>query len=80
MPGIETLLIFTAAVLVPNLSPGPSSFCLPSRGPAQGPTAGPVAAGGLAAGSLVHVAARRRAWRVRRRRSSGSATGCRGQS
>jgi len=57
MPGLETLLIFTAAALVMNLSPGPSNFYVLSRSLAQGTPAGLVATAGLAAGSLVHVAA-----------------------
>ncbi len=57
MPGFETLLIFTAAALVMNLSPGPSNFYVLSRSIAQGTPAGLVATAGLAAGSLGHVAA-----------------------
>jgi len=57
MPGVEALLIFTAAALVMNLSPGPSNFYVLSRSIAQGTPAGLVATAGLAAGSLVHVAA-----------------------
>jgi len=57
MPSLETLLIFTAAALVLNLSPGPSNFYVLSRSLAQGTPAGLVATAGLAAGSLVHVAA-----------------------
>lgn len=57
MPSLETLLIFTAAALVMNISPGPSNFYVMSRSLTQGPAAGMIAASGLAAGSLVHVAA-----------------------
>ena len=57
MPSTETLLIFTAAALVMNLSPGPSNFYVMSRSLAQGPAAGLIAAGGLAVGSLLHVSA-----------------------
>lgn len=57
MPGIETLLIFSAAALLMNISPGPSNFYVMSRSVAQGPRGGAVAAMGLAVGSLVHVAA-----------------------
>ncbi len=57
MPSLETLLIFAAAALVLNLSPGPSNFYVLSRSLAQGTPAGLVATAGLAAGSLVHVAA-----------------------
>lgn len=57
MPSIETLLIFTAAALLMNISPGPSNFYVMSRSVAQGPRGGAVAAMGLALGSLVHVVA-----------------------
>ncbi len=57
MPSLETLLIFTTAALVLNISPGPSNFYVMARSLAQGPKAGLTAAAGLAAGSLVHVAA-----------------------
>lgn len=57
MPSIETLLIFTAAAALMNISPGPSNFYVMSRSIAQGPRAGALAAMGLALGSLAHVAA-----------------------
>lgn len=57
MPSTETLLVFTAAALLMNISPGPSNFYVMSRSVAQGPRGGVVAAMGLAVGSLVHVAA-----------------------
>ena len=57
MPGVEALLIFTAAALILNISPGPSNFYVLSRSLAQGTPAGLVATAGLAAGSLAHVAA-----------------------
>jgi threonine/homoserine/homoserine lactone efflux protein len=57
MPPLETLLLFTVAAVMMNLSPGPSNFYVLSRSVAQGATAGILAALGLAAGSLVHVAA-----------------------
>ncbi len=57
MPSLETLLIFTAAALVMNISPGPSNFYVMARSLAQGAKAGLLAAAGLAAGSLVHVTA-----------------------
>ena len=57
MPAIETLLVFTAAAIVLNLSPGPSNFYVLARSLDQGPGAGIVAALGLAIGSLVHVLA-----------------------
>jgi threonine/homoserine/homoserine lactone efflux protein len=55
MPDLHTLLIFTAAALAMNLSPGPSNLYVLSRSVAQGTAAGLVAAAGLASGSLVHV-------------------------
>ncbi|MDA0341246.1 MAG: LysE family translocator [Proteobacteria bacterium] len=57
MPALETLLVFTAAAMVMNLSPGPSNFYVLARSLEQGPGAGVVAALGLAIGSLVHVLA-----------------------
>ena len=57
MPSLETLLIFTAAAMVMNLSPGPSNFYVLSRSIARGAHAGCLATMGLAVGSLVHVAA-----------------------
>lgn len=57
MPSVETLLIFTAAALVLNLSPGPSNFFVMACSIAQGPRAGVVSALGLASGAMVHMAA-----------------------
>ena len=57
MPSLETLIVFTVAALVMNISPGPSNFYVMSRSIAQGPAAGVIAAAGLACGSLVHVTA-----------------------
>ena len=57
MPGLETLLIFTAAALAMNISPGPSNLYVMSRTIAQGWGAGVVSAVGLAMGNLVHVVA-----------------------
>jgi threonine/homoserine/homoserine lactone efflux protein len=57
VPSAETLLVFAAAALIMNLSPGPSNFYVLSRSLAQGAPAGLVAATGLAAGSLGHVTA-----------------------
>jgi threonine/homoserine/homoserine lactone efflux protein len=56
MPSLETLLIFTAAALVMNISPGPSNIYVMARSISQGPRAGMLAALGLAIGTLVHVA------------------------
>lgn len=57
MPSLDSLLIFTAAALLLNISPGPSNFYVMSRSVAQGPRGGAVAALGLALGSLFHVVA-----------------------
>lgn len=57
MPSLDTLLVFTAAAVLMNLSPGPSNFYVMSRSVSQGFRAGAVAALGLATGTLVHVAA-----------------------
>lgn len=55
MPTIETLLLFTAAAMVLNLSPGPSNFFVMGCSLAQGSKAGVVSVFGLASGALVHV-------------------------
>jgi threonine/homoserine/homoserine lactone efflux protein len=57
MPSLDTLIVFTLAAVLLNLSPGPSNLYVMARSVAQGARAGVVAALGLAAGSLVHVAA-----------------------
>lgn len=57
MPSFETLLVFTLAALMLNISPGPSNFYVLSRSVSQGTGAGVLAAFGLGLGSLVHVAA-----------------------
>jgi threonine/homoserine/homoserine lactone efflux protein len=55
MPSLQTLLLFTAAALAMNISPGPSNLYVMSRSLAQGTSAGLIAAAGLATGSLFHV-------------------------
>lgn len=57
MPSLETLLVFTLAAMVMNLSPGPSNFYVLSRSVEQGTGAGMPAALGLAVGALMHVVA-----------------------
>ena len=57
MPSTDTLLVFTAAALLLNVSPGPSNFYVMSRSLSQGVGAGVISASGLAAGSMVHVIA-----------------------
>lgn len=54
---LETLLLFMAAALALNLTPGPDMlFCLGS-GAHRGPRAGVAASLGVAAGAMVHTAA-----------------------
>jgi threonine/homoserine/homoserine lactone efflux protein len=57
MPSIETLVAFTAAALILNLSPGPSNLYIMARSIGQGAQAGLVASLGLAVGSMLHVIA-----------------------
>jgi len=57
MPSIDTLIIFTIAAVLMNLSPGPSNLYVMARSISQGPRAGLVAAAGLFTGALGHVAA-----------------------
>ena len=57
MPSIETLVIFTVAAVIMNLSPGPSNLYVMARSISQGVSGGATAACGLALGSLVHVVA-----------------------
>ncbi len=57
MPTWETLLVFTGAAFILNISPGPSNFYILSRSISQGASAGFAAAAGMALGSLVHVVA-----------------------
>jgi threonine/homoserine/homoserine lactone efflux protein len=57
MPAAETLLLFMAAALALNVTPGPSIVYVMSRSVAQGRTAGLVSALGLGTGSLVHAVA-----------------------
>jgi threonine/homoserine/homoserine lactone efflux protein len=57
MPSIETLLTFTLAAVILNLTPGPSNLYIMSRSIGQGVKGGIVAAFGLACGLMVHVIA-----------------------
>ncbi|MCR9072104.1 MAG: LysE family translocator [Alphaproteobacteria bacterium] len=57
MPSLDTLVVFTVAAVVLNLSPGPSNLYVMARSMSQGPRAGLVAAAGLFTGALGHVAA-----------------------
>ena len=57
MPTIETIILFMAAALALNVTPGPSILYVMSRSVGQGRTAGLVSALGLGAGSLIHAGA-----------------------
>ncbi len=57
MPSLETLLLFMAATLVLNLTPGPSILYVMSQSISQGRTAGLVSALGLGTGSFLHAVA-----------------------
>ena len=57
MPTIETTLLFMAATVALNVTPGPSIFYVMSRSVGQGTTAGLVSALGLGTGSLIHAGA-----------------------
>ncbi|PCJ23564.1 MAG: threonine transporter RhtB [SAR86 cluster bacterium] len=57
MPSFETLVAFTFAALLMNLSPGPSNFYVMARSISQGTKGGLAAVAGLFVGSLIHVAA-----------------------
>jgi threonine/homoserine/homoserine lactone efflux protein len=52
-----TLLVFMAAGLTLNLTPGPDMLYVAARSTAEGRAAGVVSALGIAAGTLVHIAA-----------------------
>ncbi len=55
MPDLSTLLIFLAATLGLNLTPGPDMLYVLARGIGQGRTAGVVSALGIGGGTLVHT-------------------------
>ena len=57
MPAVETIIVFMAAALALNVTPGPSILYVMSRSVAQGSTAGLVSALGLGTGSLIHAGA-----------------------
>ncbi len=57
MPATETIVLFIAAVLALNVTPGPSIAYVMSRSFGQGRTAGLVSALGLGTGSLLHAIA-----------------------
>ena len=57
MPSIETLIAFTVAAFIMNLSPGPSNLYVMARSISQGVKGGLAAVAGLATGSWLHVIA-----------------------
>lgn len=57
MPSIQTLGIFSLAVLAFAVIPGPAVFYIVTRSVGQGRRAGVVSAAAIATGGLVHVAA-----------------------
>jgi threonine/homoserine/homoserine lactone efflux protein len=57
MPTTETLVVFLAASLLMNASPGPSTLYVLTRSAAQGRRAGVASALGLTTGSMLHALA-----------------------
>src|SRR4051794_25357391 len=57
MPSIEMVLLFLAAALALNLTPGPDMMYVTARSVGDGRRAGVVAAFGIGAGTLAHIAA-----------------------
>src|SRR5918999_1771504 len=57
MPNATTLLLFMTAALALNVTPGPDMLYVAARSTSEGRTAGIVSALGIAAGTLVHIAA-----------------------
>jgi threonine/homoserine/homoserine lactone efflux protein len=57
MPSGETVLLFMAAALALNLTPGPDMLYVTARSMSDGRAAGVLSAFGIAAGTLVHIAA-----------------------
>lgn len=55
MISLETLITFTFAAIILNLSPGPSNLYIMARSISQGVRGGIIAAFGLATGLMVHV-------------------------
>ena len=63
MPDSAQLMVFLAAGLVLNLTPGPDVMFIVAHAVRAGARAGVAAALGIAAGCLVHVAAAALGWR-----------------
>jgi threonine/homoserine/homoserine lactone efflux protein len=57
MPSAEMVLVFMAAALALNLTPGPDMLYVTARSVSDGRTAGVLSAFGIAAGTLVHITA-----------------------
>jgi len=57
MPSAEMVLVFMAAALALNLTPGPDMLYVTARSVSDGRAAGVVSAFGIAAGTLVHITA-----------------------
>jgi threonine/homoserine/homoserine lactone efflux protein len=55
MPDMHSLVLFLAAGLALNLTPGPDMLYVAARGASEGRAAGIVSALGIGAGTLVHV-------------------------
>jgi threonine/homoserine/homoserine lactone efflux protein len=56
VPDIHSLLMFLAAGLALNFTPGPDMLYVAARGASEGRSAGIVSALGIGAGTLVHIA------------------------
>src|SRR5260370_19154793 len=57
MPSAQMVLVFMAAALALNLTPGPDMLYVTARSVSDGRAAGVLSAFGIAAGTLVHIAA-----------------------
>src|SRR5947207_13360476 len=57
MPSVEMVLVFMAAALALNLTPGPDMLYVTARSVSDGRAAGVLSAFGIATGTLVHIAA-----------------------
>src|SRR5436190_11041071 len=57
MPSGEMVLLFMAAALALNLTPGPDMLYVTARSVSDGRAAGVLSAFGIAAGTLVHITA-----------------------
>ena len=55
MPDLHSLLLFLAAGLALNFTPGPDMLYVAARGASEGRSAGIVSALGIGAGTLVHI-------------------------